>query len=114
MSVTGDPGLLRIMLENLLGNAWKYTARVQKPSIEFGSTVQEHQTVYYLKDNGVGFDMRYVDKLFHAFQRLHNSQDYEGTGIGLATVQRVVQRHGGKIWAHSEPGKGSSFYFTLG
>jgi len=114
VTVEGDAKLLRVALENLLGNAWKYTARVEQPRIEFGTTTEEQKTVYYLKDNGVGFDMRYVDKLFHAFQRLHNSQDYEGTGIGLATVQRVVQRHGGKIWASSEPGKGSSFYFTLG
>jgi len=113
VTVEGDAKLLRVALENLLGNAWKYTARVEQPSIEFGTTVQEQKTVYYLKDNGVGFDMRYADKLFHAFQRLHNSEDYEGTGIGLATVQRVVQRHGGQIWASSELGKGSSFYFTL-
>ncbi|MFZ0468271.1 MAG: PhnD/SsuA/transferrin family substrate-binding protein [Thiogranum sp.] len=114
VTVEGDAKLLRVALENLLGNAWKYTAKVEQPSIEFGTTTQEQKTVYYLKDNGVGFDMRYVDKLFHPFQRLHNSQDYEGTGIGLATVQRVVQRHGGQIRASSEPNKGSSFYFTLG
>ena len=114
VTVEGDAKLLRVALENLLGNAWKYTAKVEQPSIEFGTTTQEEKTVFSLKDNGVGFDMRYVDKLFHPFQRLHNSQDYEGTGIGLATVQRVVQRHGGQIWASGEPGKGASFYFTLG
>ena len=114
VNVDGDPRLLRVALENLLGNAWKYTSKIEHPSIEFGTTVQQEKTVYCVKDNGIGFDMRYAEKLFHAFQRLHNSQDYEGTGVGLATVQRVVQRHGGEIWASSEPGKGSSFYFTLG
>jgi len=114
VKVEGDAKLLRVALENLLGNAWKYTAKVEQPVIEFGTAVQQNKTVYYIKDNGVGFDMRYADKLFQAFQRLHNSTDYEGTGIGLATVQRVIQRHGGQIWAQSEPEKGSSFYFTLG
>lgn len=114
INVNGDPKLLRVALENLLGNAWKYSSRVERPSIEFGTTMEGEKTVYYVRDNGIGFDMRYAEKLFHAFQRLHSSQDYEGTGIGLATVQRIVQRHGGDVWASSEPGKGASFHFTLG
>jgi signal transduction histidine kinase len=113
IKVNGDPKLLQVALENLLGNAWKYTSRVEHPSIEFGTKMEGEKTVYYVKDNGIGFDMRYAEKLFHAFQRLHSSQDYEGTGIGLATVQRIVQRHGGDVRASSEPGKGASFCFTL-
>jgi len=113
IKVNGDPKLLRVALENLLGNAWKYTSREERPSIEFGTTMEGDKTVYCVNDNGIGFDMRYAEKLFHAFQRLHSSQDYEGTGIGLATVQRIVQRHGGNVWASSEPGKGARFCFTL-
>jgi signal transduction histidine kinase/ABC-type amino acid transport substrate-binding protein len=113
ITVNGDPKLLRVALENLLGNAWKYSSRVEHASIEFGTVAEDGNTAYYIRDNGVGFDMRYAEKLFHPFQRLHNSQDYEGTGVGLATVQRVVQRHGGRIWASSRPGEGSCFYFTL-
>ncbi len=112
--VSGDTKLLRVALENLLGNAWKYTARVEHPAIKFGTEKQQGKTIYYVSDNGVGFDMQYAGKLFAPFQRLHSTSDYEGTGVGLATVQRVIQRHSGQVWAHSEPGKGTSFYFTLG
>jgi len=111
--VYGDPRLLRIAIENLIGNALKYTRNVEQPHIEFGKTQQDDETVYYIRDNGTGFDMQYVDKLFGVFQRLHGS-DYEGTGIGLATVRRIIQRHEGRIWAEAEPGKGATFYFTLG
>jgi light-regulated signal transduction histidine kinase (bacteriophytochrome) len=111
--VYGDPRLLRIAIDNLIGNALKYTRNIEQPHIEFGKTQQDNETVYYIRDNGTGFDMQYVDKLFGVFQRLHGS-DYEGTGIGLATVRRIIQRHEGRIWAEAEPGKGATFYFTLG
>ena len=113
LRVTGDAGLLKIALENLLGNAWKYSAKQANPCIEFGSRVQEGKTVYYISDNGVGFDMQYADKLFGAFQRLHHRDQFEGNGIGLATVNRIIRRHGGRIWAESEPNKKTTFYFTL-
>jgi len=113
MSVTGDPGLLRIMLENLLGNAWKYTSKRDDARIEFGRKVIDGQTGYYVSDNGVGFDMEYADKLFGAFQRLHGDE-FEGTGIGLVIVQRIVRRHGGSIRAEGARGEGATFYFTLG
>ncbi len=111
--VNGDKNLLQIALNNLLGNAWKYTGKCEKTRIEFGVARQNGETVYFVRDNGVGFDMRYAGKLFQPFQRLHSSKDYPGTGIGLATVQRVIRRHGGRIWAESEIGKGTTFYFTL-
>ena len=111
--VYGDPRLLRIAIDNLINNALKYTRNVEKPHIEFGKTQQDNETVYYISDNGTGFDMQYADKLFGVFQRLHGT-DYEGTGIGLATVRRIIQRHEGRIWAEAEPGKGATFYFTLG
>ncbi len=112
MQTRGDPTLLMIMLDNLLGNAWKYTGKTEKPWIEFSSSQIDGRKVYVIRDNGAGFDMKYVDKLFGAFQRLH-SRDYEGTGIGLATVQRIIHRHGGQVWAEAEVGKGSSFFFTF-
>ena len=109
----GDEQLLTILLNNLLGNAWKYSSKSPGPVIEFGSIEKNAETVFYVKDNGAGFDMKYVDKVFEVFQRLHGS-DYEGTGVGLATVSRIVKRHSGRIWAEAEPGKGACFYFTLG
>jgi len=112
-TVTADQRLLKIVIENLLGNAWKYTSKIEKATIEMGKLEGGDKTVFYVKDNGAGFDMTYVDKIFGAFQRLHNRDEFEGTGIGLATVQRIINRHGGRIWAESNVGKGASFYFTL-
>lgn len=109
----GDKRLLKVVLENLLGNAWKYTQKNEAALIEFGFTETEGQHAYFVRDNGVGFDMKDADKLFIAFQRLHNEEDFTGHGIGLATVQRIIDRHGGKIWAHGEIGKGAIFYFSL-
>ena len=109
----GDAHLLHIALQNLLQNAWKYTSQQPHPRIEFGSRDQQGETVYFVADNGVGFDMAFADKLFVAFQRLHGDQEFPGSGIGLATVQRVIHRHGGKIWAEAQPSEGAVFYFTL-
>jgi len=111
--VEGDTSLLRIAIDNLLGNAWKFTAGEEKARIEFGSTVYEGKEIYYIKDNGVGFDMKYVGKLFAPFQRLHDTKTYSGTGVGLSIVLRIINRHGGEIWAEGEEGKGACFYFTL-
>ncbi|MCC7130312.1 MAG: GAF domain-containing protein [Anaerolineae bacterium] len=113
LQVYGDPHLLKLALENLVNNAWKFTRRAAEPRIEIGATHQKGNPIYFVRDNGVGFDMKYHDKLFRAFQRLHDSSDFEGTGIGLATVQRVIQRHSGQVWAESEPDQGAAFYFTL-
>lgn len=111
----GDPALLRIVLENLLGNAWKYTATVPQPSIELDATTDaQGRRVFCVSDNGVGFDMRHVDRLFDLYQRLHDEERFPGSGIGLATVKRIVERHGGAIWANSAPGTGSRFHFFLG
>ncbi len=112
MRVQADPQLLRIMLENLLGNAWKYTGQTPQARVELDQTRINDETVYVVRDNGVGFDMRYADKLFGAFQRLHG-KEFEGTGVGLATVQRILLRHGGRIWAEAEINKGARFFFTL-
>jgi len=112
--VDGDPQLLRAVIANLLSNAWKYTSkRADSAEIEFGVMDHEGRPAYFIRDNGAGFDMKYVDKLFGPFQRLHTAQEFAGIGIGLATVQRIVQNHGGKVWAEGEPQKGATFFFTL-
>ncbi|NLX51721.1 MAG: response regulator [Deltaproteobacteria bacterium] len=113
ITVWGDANLLRIALANLLENAWKFTGRTDYPRIEFGMTVEDGRPVYSVRDNGVGFDMAQVGKLFSAFQRLHSPEEFPGTGIGLATVRRIVALHGGRVWAEGEPGKGAAFHFTL-
>ena len=110
----GDPGLLKIVLENLIGNAWKFTSKTENARIEIGSTQKDGETAYFVKDNGAGFDMKYVDKIFDPFQRLHSQSDFPGQGLGLAIVSRIVHRHGGRIWAEGEVGKGAALYFTLG
>jgi len=114
LAVVGDAALLRVVLQNLFENAWKYTRRAAQPQIEFGETVHEGARCLFVRDNGAGFDMQYAGKLFAPFQRLHSAKDYEGTGVGLATVARIVRRHGGNIRAEAEPGHGATFYFTLG
>ena len=110
----GDGPLMTIVLTNLLGNAWKYSSKQTPAHIEFGKTTKEKETVFYVRDNGAGFDMAHAGKLFAPFERLHRDSDFEGTGIGLATVQRIISRHGGRIWAEAAPGAGATFFFTLG
>jgi len=110
----GDPMLLSTVMQNLVGNAWKFTGKAPEPRIEIGSRTEgDGRTAYYVRDNGVGFDMVYADKLFGAFQRLHSYEEFEGSGIGLATVQLIIRRHAGEVWAESAPDQGTTFYFTL-
>jgi PAS domain S-box-containing protein len=113
LTARGDPQLLRVLIENLFGNAWKFTGKKRQAKIEFGSSKVNGKRTYFVKDNGIGFDMTYADKLFGAFQRLHDTTKFPGTGIGLATVQRIINRHGGTIRAEGAEGKGATFYFTL-
>jgi light-regulated signal transduction histidine kinase (bacteriophytochrome) len=113
IKVHGDAGMLRIVLENLLDNAFKFTGRHQTANIRFGVMEMEGKTVYFVRDDGAGFDMRYADKLFKPFKRLHTESEFPGIGIGLATAHRIISRHNGRIWAESEPEKGATFYFTL-
>jgi two-component system, sensor histidine kinase and response regulator len=112
--VTGDGQLLKIALENLLQNAWKFTGKQADPRIEFGVTQTSGEPTYFIRDNGAGFEMTYAARLFGPFQRLHSQQEFPGSGIGLATVQRIIHRHGGKVWAEGLVGQGATFYFTLG
>jgi PAS domain S-box-containing protein len=113
LMVSGDPRLLNIALENLLSNAWKFTAKKEHAIIEFGQQSKTRERTFFVRDNGSGFDMAYVNKLFGVFQRLHSASEYPGTGVGLATVRRIIKIHGGNIWAEGEEGKGAAFYFTL-
>jgi len=114
LAAHGDPTLLRMVLDNLLGNAWKYTAKRADAQIDFEQAAQDGRPVFMVSDNGAGFDMRFADRLFGVFQRLHSSSEFQGTGVGLASVRRIVRRHGGDIWAEAEVGRGAKFYFTLG
>jgi len=114
IDVEGDRRMLKSLIENLLSNAWKYTAKIECPQIEFGVGTQNDKKVYFIRDNGAGFNMEYVEKVFVAFQRLHSESEFSGTGIGLATVKRIVNKHGGEIWVDAKVGKGAVFYFTLG
>jgi signal transduction histidine kinase len=113
LQVQGDPTLLRMVLENLLGNAWKYTGKRDDAEIWFERNRDERQLVFTVRDNGAGFDMRFADRLFGAFQRLHSATEFQGTGVGLVSVRRIIRRHGGEIWAESAPGQGARFHFTL-
>jgi signal transduction histidine kinase len=112
LSVEGDRTLLRMVLQNLLGNAFKFSAKTRDARIEFGQRA-DGDRAFFVRDNGAGFDMRFADRLFGVFQRLHSQSEFAGTGVGLATVQRIVRRHSGRIWAESEPGKGATFFFTM-
>ncbi|MEY2932791.1 MAG: hypothetical protein RL033_3540, partial [Pseudomonadota bacterium] len=113
LEVWADARLMRVVLDNLLGNAWKFTSHTHAPHIQLGAETRDGECVYYVRDNGAGFDMQYAHNLFCPFRRLHRQSDFPGTGVGLATVQRVVQRHGGRVWADSREGQGAAFFFTL-
>lgn len=112
-AITGDSSMIRQVWINLISNAIKFTSKIPEPTIEIFSQLEKESVVYSIKDNGVGFDMKYVDKLFGVFQRLHSSREYEGTGVGLAIVNRIITRHGGRVWAESGEGCGATFYFSL-
>jgi light-regulated signal transduction histidine kinase (bacteriophytochrome) len=114
LTACGDARLLRVVLQNLIGNAWKYSSKQPSARIEFGEEQSVSETLHFVRDNGVGFNMAYVDKLFGAFQRLHSTAEFEGTGIGLATVQRIIHRHGGTVRAEGALNAGATFWFTLG
>ena len=113
LAVDADPILVRRVLENLLSNAMKYSAKVDAPVIEVGVMPATNPAVFYVRDNGAGFDMQRADKLFGLFQRMHSAKEFPGTGVGLAGVHNIIRRHGGQVWAEASPGKGACFYFTL-
>ncbi len=113
LAARGDTLLLQDVLQNLLGNAWKFTSKKAVASIEFGKTRHQDKSAYFIRDDGAGFDMDYTDKLFGPFQRLHGIREFPGNGIGLATVQRIIHRHGGEVWAEGAVGKGATFYFCI-
>lgn len=113
LTVLADPRLLKIVLENLMGNAWKFTSKHPTATIELGAIERDGKRVYFIRDDGAGFDMAYAEKLFNPFRRLNNAKEFVGTGIGLATVQRIIDRHGGQIWAEGEVEGGATFYFTI-
>jgi two-component system, sensor histidine kinase and response regulator len=112
-NISGDLALIRQVWINLISNALKYSRKQQKPVIEIGSFEENKETIFYIKDNGVGFNMNLYKKLFEVFQRLHSESEFEGTGVGLAIAKRIVLKHGGRIWAESEIGKGATFYFSI-
>jgi light-regulated signal transduction histidine kinase (bacteriophytochrome) len=112
--VVCDPGLMHVLFTNLLANAVKYTRTRENAVIEIGQMVKDGEPVIYVRDNGVGFDMKYADRLFGVFQRLHRAEEFEGAGVGLATVQRIIRKHSGVIWAEAAPDAGATFFFTLG
>ncbi len=113
LHVSGDARLLRMVLENLLDNAWKFTGKAAEPRVEVGRAGVNDEAAFFVRDNGAGFDVRYANRLFGAFQRLHSASDFEGTGVGLATAQRIIHRHGGKMRAETKLNEGATFYFTL-
>ena len=113
LNVVGDPWQIRTLLQNILGNAWKFTKKNEQAEIEFGAMEKDSAPIFFVRDNGVGLDMAYANKLFKPFQRLHAIHEFSGSGIGLASAQRVILRHGGRIWVESELGVGTTFYFTL-